>query len=556
MSSTVHKYSALREEFEKLSAAGEYAKDFMAGVDPFGVYTSRYGQEAQRAGVSEHKHTAKRLIGTAGGIVGGGVVIPTAVSGIMGAVKGAKGGLGGAAAGFLHGAQKPMKSLGGALKARGYLARAAAAPGGRTAATAQEMAALKDLAGGISIGDIFRKGSKAAEGGSGFKLRNMLSAIPSAMRGQLTLTPAQARMMHEGVKAPLRSALTGLGMAAGVGGAGAYMQYGKGRQSEQEYRQREQEALQRANMQKRAFDESDRKKLMVPLALGGGALMGGGLYTLSRPGLRAEAIAALRGLGKGGARAVSEKQPLHPVAVENARAIAKQLRAAGIDPKKARIGVGATGGTGKSTLAKALSKELGMDVNDLDLIGSSIPKGRDIPKYLKKNPLKQGVIAEQSHLLTQVNPEQFDVMVHLEKPYEQIEKQILKRGRGAKQIEFYDYPKMGKVIREAFEGSKGDVQEVAPGVRFKIRPKEGWGAEDILRAKAKQKGVELPEGVTREQLVHAAATGELPTVGGILPYVRGKRIGALSGSVAGGAGLAGTGAYLHETKPKQPRASL
>jgi hypothetical protein len=299
--------------------------------------------------------------------------------------------------------------------------------------------------------------------------------------------------------------------------------------------------------------EEKKRRWIAPAAIAGGALLGGGLYAATRPGLRAEALAAIRGIGKGGARAASENAPLHPKAVATAKAMAEKLRAAGFDPKTSRIGISATGGTGKSTLAKALEAELGMTRNDLDMIGSSIPKGRDIPNYLKKNPLKAGVIAEQSHLLSQVDPEKFDVMVHLQKPMEQIEKQILKRGRGAKQLEFFDYPKMDKTIRTAFEKSKGAPVEVSPGVRFKMKPEGGWGADALLREQAAAMGAKVPDNATREQLVHAAASGEIPTLGGIVPYVRKKRLAAAAGSMVAGGGAAGLGASKLQ-EPKQQNA--
>lgn len=99
-------------------AVSSYTQDFIAGLDPFGVYSSRYGQQAEAAGLSEGQHALKRGLGTVGGVMGGSVLVPSAILGITGAAKGfggATGGLGkrlsGALAGGIEGAKAPLKGV-------------------------------------------------------------------------------------------------------------------------------------------------------------------------------------------------------------------------------------------------------------------------------------------------------------------------------------------------------------------------------------------------------------------------------------------------------------
>jgi len=60
-------------------------KDALAGVDPTGTYTFRYGIDD--AGKSAAHQKRRRRMGVAGGIVGGTLAVPSAISGAIGAGK-------------------------------------------------------------------------------------------------------------------------------------------------------------------------------------------------------------------------------------------------------------------------------------------------------------------------------------------------------------------------------------------------------------------------------------------------------------------------------------
>ena len=86
-------------------------KDFVAGMDPFGIKTTQYGQQAQRRKESEVKHGVRRGVGTIGGLAGGAVLVPSAITGLVGGIQGAPGGVRGIARGFAQGAASPIRGL-------------------------------------------------------------------------------------------------------------------------------------------------------------------------------------------------------------------------------------------------------------------------------------------------------------------------------------------------------------------------------------------------------------------------------------------------------------
>lgn len=295
---------------------------------------------------------------------------------------------------------------------------------------------------------------------------------------------------------------------------------------------------------------SGRPWWRTPAAAAGGAAVAAGGLVASRPALRAHLMADLRGIGHGGGHAVDRARALPPQALEHAKQIAAHLKAQGIDPAQARIGISATGGTGKSTLAKALSQELGMNVLHLDDAGKSL-SGRDLTKYVKNNPIAAGTIAEQTHLMNQVDPDKFDALIHLEKPMDQIKAQILARGRGAAQLEGYDYDKLHKSIQTAFHNTMGEAREVVPGMRVKVRPQDGWQSEALLDTNLRLRGID-PNGMSRQRKVISLAQEAPERMPGVLPYMRMGRIGAGVGVVGAGGALGGAAANLNAEDEAPP----
>ena len=117
MRDTGYKHTLAAAGLQKTAEVSNLAQDFLAGMDPFGVWTNPYGREAERARLSEGEHALKRGVGTVGGVAGGALLVPSSIFGAVEAAKGLGGGgnlkqrLARAAAGGLEGFKMPVKSV-------------------------------------------------------------------------------------------------------------------------------------------------------------------------------------------------------------------------------------------------------------------------------------------------------------------------------------------------------------------------------------------------------------------------------------------------------------
>jgi len=237
-------YKKLKEYVEKKGAlgAGTLAKDFGGGVDPFGIWTSRYGQEAERAGLTRGQHRIRHGVTTAGGLIGGATVVPAAVSGAIYGVKGIAGAKGGVAArlaaggtGFLEGAAKPFKRLHSAAKSRQVL-KGIASRGSRSLTTAERLH-MEQALGAASVGEVLKNvrastGQSVTEAVKKTRPRHVLQFEALARRGKVP--QGLARQLEAPVGAGLREGAAGLGLSGVIGGTGAAVQYQKGRRSARE----------------------------------------------------------------------------------------------------------------------------------------------------------------------------------------------------------------------------------------------------------------------------------------------------------------------------------
>ncbi len=285
-------------------------------------------------------------------------------------------------------------------------------------------------------------------------------------------------------------------------------------------------------------------------------------------GLRIELGAHLASIGKGGARAIeaqeAAKRGTPPQVIAQAKAIAKEIRRRGLDPKKINIAIGATGGTGKTTLARELARQLGLEHRDLDAAGKHITKGRQVEKYIESAGLKgrKGIVMDQSHIFTKANPGHFDVAIRLEKPTAQIRKQLERRKRGAWQMDVYDYDRMSKSIRSAFDGLGGDKLKVDTGVEARFAPQRGFDRQGVFRQAEHAVGEAKSKAMSREKAAITAATGKVPRAPSAYRYFRLKHLAGVPAMIGGGAlaGLTGAVALKRhlEDRPQNPamRAEL
>lgn len=276
------------------------------------------------------------------------------------------------------------------------------------------------------------------------------------------------------------------------------------------------------------------------LGMPAGLAAGGALVLAANPMTRTHFKTILKGIGKGGARAFEGKEQLPQSALEVGKQLKQHILASKLDPKAMRIAVVGTGGTGKSTITKALAdemKEFKIGRRDLDIgTGNISLQGRNLSKHFAINDMPRGTIYDQTHLLNRVDPDKFDMLIRLYRNPALIKEQLRSRGRGAHQWELYNYPKIHRAIEEGFKSGKGVVEDIAPGVQIKMRPPTGFQSETAVRDKLREMGID-PTRMDREQVITSLATATR-TFPGLVPYIRWGRIGA-SAAGLGGAGLAG-----------------
>ena len=214
----------------------------------------------------------------------------------------------------------------------------------------------------------------------------------------------------------------------------------------------------------------------------------------------------------------------------------------GIDPSALRIAVDAPPGAGKTTLSRALSRQLGVQHYGLDWLPGnkfhSVMGGGRMEK-MPRAP-KAGEILEHYNLLRSYDPELFDAAFHIQKDPEVIKKQILDRGRSAGVSTFMDYDKQLAVGRLAYDSLAGDSIDLGGGAMMKLRPRTGWGT-DQLDAQLQGKGID-PSKMTRHQKLLSLHEGKAVGGSGWTPYFKspfsGGETAAIAASVPLGIGAA------------------
>lgn len=216
------------------------AADFLGGIDPFGAWTSDYGQKAERRGESEQSHRMRHAAATAGGLIGGATVVPSAIMGIIGGARGGFGAKKGKllqaiAQGALEGAKSPVKAVVEGGRATRAIRRAAKAKG-TTNLTPVERKALEYTARQAPVGAAEDLGRASGTG----DLSQGMQLMGDAQRlSEGKLSPEMAARLAPSVTREYGTGVAQLGLGGGIGGVGAAVQYQKGREAEKEFQKRQ-----------------------------------------------------------------------------------------------------------------------------------------------------------------------------------------------------------------------------------------------------------------------------------------------------------------------------
>jgi hypothetical protein len=216
---------------EKSAAASNHAQDFAAGIDPFGAFTNTYATENQEAGLSEANHRSRQAVNTVGGVIGGGLAVPSFIGGVDEALSGARRGSGvvgrlaGAGAGLIEGAQKPIRGLIDSSRARKAVGRSVEEGG--TKLDDAEVSSFDSIKDEATLDSVSRINSDDG-----------LNVGPNDIQRfqqDNYLTEDMGKALDEPVTEATSSLRNNLAIGGAIGGAGAAYQYERGRQTAENY---------------------------------------------------------------------------------------------------------------------------------------------------------------------------------------------------------------------------------------------------------------------------------------------------------------------------------
>jgi len=279
------------------------------------------------------------------------------------------------------------------------------------------------------------------------------------------------------------------------------------------------------------------------------AAMVGGMLA-SKPGVQA----SMKAPDESGAGVqAQDTHAVIPPEIETAAERAHQaMLSRGINPATLRVAIDAPPGAGKSVLSKALAARTGLKHYGLDWLPEDQKKFTGSHLEQMPHPPRAGEIVEHHNLLRTHDPELFDAALYIDKDAETIKKQILARGRAARMADFYNYPKTIGVGRLAYGTLAGEDIDLGGGVRMKLRPQTGWGAEGLDQM-LQQKNID-PTGLSRHEKLLSLHEGRRTTGSGWTPYAQNPLSGGQTAMALGGIplGMAAALAARHLFKGKGP----
>ena len=263
----------------------------------------------------------------------------------------------------------------------------------------------------------------------------------------------------------------------------------------------------------------------------------------------------IKSVGKGGSRVVASSSELPRTAIQDAKAIRVALKRAGINPRRAKVGIIATPGTGKSTMARALEQELGVTSINLDKAKSSL-RGDRARSYIKTRyggEVPSGSVLEQTHMPHTYDMDQFDVVIKLERDASEVRRSILKRGKGAAQTDYINYKTLQGEINESFNSLNGRHVKTRGGVDIKIRGKGGFQSQRGRVERARELGLDVErfEKLTQAQQLASLDRGKIVKPYGIANSLETGKILTDTALVTGGAAGGAMYGYREDVCPEQ-----
>lgn len=215
-------------------------------------------------------------------------------------------------------------------------------------------------------------------------------------------------------------------------------------------------------------------------------------------------------------------------AKQTAKEIIHAIERAGIPREHARIAVSGIGGSGKSTVARALAERMGTKAHELDSVGKTFLHGRRLEEHMAATPVLSGSVFEQTHLLNKVDPRHFNVAIRVKTPVERTRKQLLQRQRGAWQHDLYDIDKLDRTVHAAHQHLGGQKLQDVGNIEIRVAPLGQTFSSSPLREALSRKGIS-PTGLNREEQLQSLLAGRTTAGAPALQYFKKPPLAALAG---------------------------
>lgn len=283
---------------DKTASKTNLAQDFVGGMDPFGAWTSEYGSRNEQAGVSANEHAVKGSVAVAGGLMGGGLILPSVVSGAAAASR--RKGVAGRLTGFGQGFMRPMRDVKRGIKVNKKINEIAS--GDRPVRMSQgdiddmfsvmegSSAAPLIRAARGALGKVNPRFNPKAGGKGGAPKASALDNVSNQVEMASDLrhlsngriTPSMAKKMQGPARDAKRMVALGLGTSAGFGGLAAGVQYKAGIERERETQDRIGNALRKeGNVDESIYDRTGNA-LMTAGGVAGLGFLGGEAWARNR----------------------------------------------------------------------------------------------------------------------------------------------------------------------------------------------------------------------------------------------------------------------------------
>lgn len=176
-------------------------------------------------------------------------------------------------------------------------------------------------------------------------------------------------------------------------------------------------------------------------------------------------------------------------------------------PASACIGIDGIAGGGKSTLARSLSRKMGLKKRTLH--------SREMDAPLEFN---QGMIYENIRLFRTQDIDCFDAILYIDMPVRRARIRVLERDRNGALVDFLDFEMLKRIGDLCFEVADGEQLKIPEScVRMKIRPARGYRTGENLASKLEESGLRS-QALSKEEMLFLLCYGEARK--GIRPYLK------------------------------------